>query len=166
LELFWVEGPFAGRLAVATRPRGGDWLDDEAQTAYPRGVDVVVSALTPDEEAAFDLAGAPGAFRGAGSEFVSLPVVDRDVPGVAVVESLTLLTRRLEEGRVVAVYCRQGLGRSPLVAASLLTLAGVDPEVAWERVQRARGRIVPDTKAQREWVLDLPRRTANGRGLA
>jgi protein-tyrosine phosphatase len=69
---------------------------------------------------------------------------------------------RLVAGGGVAVHCWGGVGRSPLVAASLLTLAGVDPEVAWERVQRARGRIVPDTKAQREWVLDLPRRTANG----
>src|SRR4051794_18897663 len=28
-ELFWIPVPFPGRLAIAPRPRGGDWLGDE-----------------------------------------------------------------------------------------------------------------------------------------
>ena len=28
-DLYWVESPTPGRLAVFARPRGGDWLPDE-----------------------------------------------------------------------------------------------------------------------------------------
>ena len=28
-DLFWITGPWRGRLAIATRPRGGEWLGDE-----------------------------------------------------------------------------------------------------------------------------------------
>jgi hypothetical protein len=28
-ELFWIPGPWKGKLAIVPRPRGGDWLDDE-----------------------------------------------------------------------------------------------------------------------------------------
>ena len=28
-KLYWISGPWAGKLAIAARPRGGDWLEDE-----------------------------------------------------------------------------------------------------------------------------------------
>ena len=27
--LYWIPGPRRGKLAIATRPRGADWLEDE-----------------------------------------------------------------------------------------------------------------------------------------
>jgi hypothetical protein len=30
-ELFWIPTPSPGRLAMAPRPRGGDWLDEFAE---------------------------------------------------------------------------------------------------------------------------------------
>src|SRR5262249_30239083 len=44
-------------------------------------------------------------------------------------------------------------GRSSLVAACVLASCGERPEAALERIARARGRPVPDTAEQREWVL-------------
>ena len=52
-ELFWVPGPWRGKLAVVARPRGGDWLEDEASGWHRAGIDVVVSLL--EEEEADDL---------------------------------------------------------------------------------------------------------------
>ena len=40
-DLFWIPGPWRGRLAVATRPRGGDWLEDEVNGWRRAGLDVV-----------------------------------------------------------------------------------------------------------------------------
>jgi hypothetical protein len=40
-ELYWIERPWRGRLAIMPRPRGGDWLDDEIQSWRRSGVDVV-----------------------------------------------------------------------------------------------------------------------------
>ena len=49
-ELHWVDGPWPGRLAIAARPRGGDWLEDEMAHWHHSGVDTVLSLLSPDEE--------------------------------------------------------------------------------------------------------------------
>ena len=56
-ELFWISGPWRGKLAIAARPRGGDWLDDEATGWRRAGVDVIVSLLENDEAAQLDLVG-------------------------------------------------------------------------------------------------------------
>src|SRR5260370_126959 len=44
-DLFWIPGPWRGRLAVATRPRGGDWLEDEASGWRRAGLDLVFRCL-------------------------------------------------------------------------------------------------------------------------
>ena len=44
-DLYWIVGPWRGRLAIAARPRGGDWLDDELSGWRQAGIDVVVSLL-------------------------------------------------------------------------------------------------------------------------
>ncbi len=33
--LYWVRGPWPGKLALAARPRGGEWLDDEIAAGNP-----------------------------------------------------------------------------------------------------------------------------------
>jgi hypothetical protein len=48
--LYWIAGPWPGRLAIAGRPRGGDWLGEELRGLREAGVDVLVSMLEPAEE--------------------------------------------------------------------------------------------------------------------
>src|SRR5262245_62249708 len=145
-ELYWVEGPWRGRLAIMPRPRGGDWLEDEVRAWRRAGVDVVVSLLTPDEVTDLDLGQEAALCRKAGIEFRTLPVPDRGVPPAGGVrEFLHELSRLLAEGHNMAVHCRQGIGRAPLVAAALLVLSGLEPETAWQRLSAARGCPVPET---------------------
>jgi hypothetical protein len=54
-DLFWIVAPWRGRLAIATRPRGGDWLEDELKGLRRAGVDVVVSLLETNEADQLDL---------------------------------------------------------------------------------------------------------------
>jgi hypothetical protein len=54
-QLFWIDGPWPGRLALAARPRGGDWLEDEMKAWAQSGVGTVVSLLTRDEELSLGL---------------------------------------------------------------------------------------------------------------
>jgi hypothetical protein len=42
-----------------------------------------------------------------------------------------------------------------LIAAAILTGAGLDPERAIAIVSSARGEIVPETPEQRSWILHL-----------
>ncbi|MBX9579083.1 MAG: 30S ribosome-binding factor RbfA [Gemmataceae bacterium] len=152
--LFRVPSPYPGRLAVAPRPRGGDWLADEMAGWRAAGVGTVVSLLTPGEAAEFDLGGERDAAGAAGMRFVALPVEDRGTPPDreafrAVVEDVA---GELVAGRGVVVHCRQGIGRAGMVAVGTLVAAGLTADEAIARVGAARGRPIPETPAQRRWL--------------
>lgn len=156
-EVYWIESPWPGKLAILPRPRGGDWLEDEVRAWQQAGVDVVVSLLEKSEAADLDLAQEAEFSRAAGLAYYSFPVVDRGVPASrqATHDLLRSLTHALAEGKNVGIHCRQGIGRSTLIAASLLVLSGITAEAAFEKVGAARGCRVPETSGQREWVQQL-----------
>ena len=152
--LYWIDGSWPGKLAIVARPRGGDWLEDEARSWAHSGLQVIVSLLTPEETATFDLTNEAALCSSNGIEFVSFPIPDREVPSSRS-ETLRLvkgLDGYLATGKAVGIHCRQGIGRSGLVAACLLVSSGVPPAVAFNRISEARGRPVPETNGQREWV--------------
>lgn len=164
-EVYWVPGPWPGRLGIIPRPRGGDWLDDEARSWKASGVDVVTSLLTPEETAEFDLQEEEGRFRAAGLEFHAFPIPDLGVPRsrTALAKLVSELEKVLRSGKNVAVHCRQGIGRSSVVVASLLVSAGLDSDEAFRRIETIRGRPVPETSEQREWVSHLAAEAAAAR---
>lgn len=58
------------------------------------------------------------------------------------------LAEQARNGRSVTVPCRQGIGRSAVLAAAVLIATGIDAEDALRRVAEARGRPVPETAEQ------------------
>ncbi|MEU8924323.1 tyrosine protein phosphatase [Kitasatospora sp. NPDC048545] len=154
--LFTVDLPGPGRLSTMARPRGNDWLEDEMAALRNCGVDVLVCALTRPELDELGLTDEPRIAAAAGLRFVAIPIPDRTVPDrTAILPTLHGLAERLRDGAHVVTHCRAGTGRSSLLAAALLILNGVDPDTAWDRIERARGLAVPDTAEQREWTVDL-----------
>jgi protein-tyrosine phosphatase len=153
-ELHWVEGPWAGRLAVASRPRGGDWLPEELTRWRQAGLDAVLSLLTPEEEGELDLRDEEPEVKGAGMKFLSLPIPDRQVPGSETELTATIdeLDAILSSGKNVAVHCRQGIGRTGLVAACLLMTKGLSSDAAIRRVTAARSLEIPETAEQLQWI--------------
>ena len=156
-DVYWIEGPWPGRLAVSPRPRGGDWLEDEIHAWSQSGVDVVVSLLTPDETKDLDLTEEPQLCRAFNISFISFPIEDRMVPSSRddALNLVSVIERLLVEGNSIVIHCRGGIGRSGLVAASLLVYAGIEPEEAIRRVSVARGLSVPETAEQVRWVRDF-----------
>jgi protein-tyrosine phosphatase len=55
-------------------------------------------------------------------------------------------------GQAIVLHCRMGIGRSSLIAASVLTTLGIAPSEAFALITTARGRSIPDTDEQRQWV--------------
>lgn len=159
IDLFPVAGFAVGGIAVALRPRGGDWLDDEIRGLRAAGYSVLVSTLQPAETDELDL-GREATFAAAhGLAFISTPIADRGLPDMArAVEVATHLAADVAAGKRVAVHCRQGIGRSSLTVATVLVVGGDDPDVAWSRIAATRGRPVPDTEAQRLWLHDFAMR--------
>ncbi len=126
-DLFWIPGPWQGRLAVSPRPRGGDWLQDEVNAWRKAGLDVIVSLLENDEALQLDLADEGSAVESVGIRFMSFPIPDRGVPA-SIQQTLSLLGNieaALERGQNIAIHCRQGIGRSGLVAVGMLVMSGM-----------------------------------------
>lgn len=161
-KLYWIDTLFPGRLAISARPRGGDWLEEEIEGWRMAGVDAVVSLLTPQETEDLELQRESKLSAAHGIQFISLPIEDRGVPAswseassvVADVSSL------LHRGRNVAIHCRQGIGRSGMIAAAVLEAHGAPADDALGRVSRTRGLDVPETPEQREWIRQFAKREA------
>ena len=161
-ELRWVEGPWKGKLAIAARPRGGDWLEDEIE-AWPRlGIKAIVSLLTKEEERDLDLLEESAVVKSHGLSFLSLPVPDREVPASEseVTATLARLHGVLASGRNAVIHCRQGIGRAGLLASCMLVFEGKLPLEAIQAVSQARGVEIPETPDQRAWVLSYRVATA------
>jgi protein-tyrosine phosphatase len=163
-ELYWIDGPSPGRLAIMPRPRGGDWLEDEIQSWRRSGVDVVVSLLTREEQSELNLADEEALCQANNIEFVSFPIVDRGVPSSAAAfsEQVMKLAERIADGKNIAVHCRQGIGRAALVAIGVLIWSGLKPAAAIEWVGAARGCVVPETTEQRRWIIDFAKTLVTG----
>jgi len=155
-ELRWVEGPWKGKLAIAARPRGGDWLEDEIEAWRRLGITTVVSLLTPEEERELDLIEESVVVQSHELGFLSLPIPDREVP--ASESEVTAMLARLHEilasGRSAVIHCRQGIGRAGLLASCMLVFEGKPALEAIQAVSQARGVAVPETSGQRAWVLN------------
>ena len=156
-KVYWVVGPWRGRLGILPRPRGGDWIGDETTAWREEGIDVVVSLLEPDEEAQLVLEGEAAAAAARGIDFRPFPIPDRGVPESreSVAELAGEIGDALGTGRNVAVHCRQGIGRSGMIVGSVLLAAGKDLSTALKAVQEARGLEVPETDEQRRWLGDF-----------
>lgn len=153
-DLYWVDGPWPGKLAISARPRGGDWLQDEMTNWRRAGIKTVVSLLTPEEESELDLASEETDAAAQGIAFISFPIPDRRAPAseAEIAKVLEKLAAALSAGNHAVVHCRQGIGRAGLVASCLLVSKGWDVATAVERIGEARGVPVPETSEQRHFI--------------
>lgn len=161
-EIYWIDGPWKGRVAILARPRGGDWLDAEVRAWAEAGLDVIVSLLTKEEIEDLNLNQEAEMLKAEGISFISFPIIDRSIPSSRnnVLDLINELDRLLAEGKSIGIHCRQGIGRSALIAASLLVRSGLEPEEAFRKVSIARGCSVPETSEQRKWVNEFEREPA------
>lgn len=153
-DLYRIPTDTSGRLAISARPRGGDWLSDEVAGWQRAGVTVVVSLLEADEERDLGLTDEATECAAHGLHFVPVPVPDRGVPTdrIAFAEAVITVADELDNGERVGVHCRQGIGRSGLFAVAVLKALGVSTDIAIGAASAARGRPVPETPEQTEWL--------------
>jgi protein-tyrosine phosphatase len=156
----WIEGLNKGRLAVAPKPLGGDYLPDEVLRWKLFGVNVVASMLPAEESARNGLEKEAELCQAQGISFLSFPILDHGVPQsrrevAAFAHELNML---LVQDKTVLIHCFAGIGRSGLMAACVLTMRGMPPVEAFDRIAAARGCQVPDTMEQLNWVVKFAER--------
>ena len=153
-RLYWVNKFAEGNLAIMAAPRPEERLDEVLQGWTDEGVDIVVSLVEQPE-----MPGLVEAEREFCEElhvdFIWFPIRDTTAPVSP--DAIAALAKRLataiSNGKSVAIHCRAGIGRSALLAATVLIHLQVDAAVALDMIAEARGTEVPETEAQRQWVL-------------
>lgn len=156
-EVYWIAGPWRGRLAIIPRPRGADWLDDEVRAWNRAGIGMVVSLLERDEAAQLGLANEKESVAAHHLTFIGFPIPDRGVPapGDEALSLIATIRSGLDRGTNVALHCRQSVGRSGLIAAAVLSESGATVDQAIDSVTQARGVEIPETAEQLDWLHKL-----------
>lgn len=157
MKSYRIEGPWPGTLAIIPRPRGQEWLEDEVRALKENGFDIVVSLLTRQEAEELGLTSEAKLVTQTGLQFRNYPIPDLGVPDSqqSAMQFLEELRKDLLAGKKIAVHCRGSIGRSGLVASSVLVLSGLDPTSAFHRVSKSRGCDSPETLEQKHWVANL-----------
>lgn len=129
------------------RPRGDDWLEDEINYLKNNNVAVLVSLLEKDEIYDLKLDLEEELCVTKNITYINFPIPDRDVPkqNDKTDQLVDVLTTKLNEGHSVVVHCRMGIGRSSIIAASILLRAGLKADDIIANICKIRGLKVPDT---------------------
>ncbi|MCH9670343.1 MAG: tyrosine-protein phosphatase [Gammaproteobacteria bacterium] len=143
-----------GRLGVMAKPSGGDEaLACTMRALRERGVDTLVSLLEVEEALRAGLEDEARHCANAGLAFSSFPIRDLSAPNLSHARQfLTQLHIEIASGKYVVLHCYAGIGRSGMFATALLLLAGVELEQACESVSAKRGKTVPETSVQCDWL--------------
>jgi protein-tyrosine phosphatase len=153
MKPYWIKQKGL-RLGTIPHPQGKDWLADDISYLRRAGVDVVVSALTPAETEGWGLLDERRCCQDNGLTFLSFPIENRSVPASlsefdALLDSVT---EYLRKGKAVVVHCWGGVGRSSVIVACALIRNGLSVDDAFHLIKESRGRQVPDTPEQKQWV--------------
>jgi protein-tyrosine phosphatase len=154
---YWIDTSDKLKLAIAPRPRGGDWLESETGQLKREGVDTLVSLLTPEESRELGLVEEGTACAAAGIKFHNFAIADRGLPESTsdFLSFARSIHSEAASGRAIAAHCRACIGRSSVLLATVMRLEGFSAEEAFERISQARGMRVPDTEEQAAWVARL-----------
>ena len=152
---FRVYSDNAGYLAIMARPQQLSGYPESIETLAVAGIGQVVSLLESAESTMLGLDAESSTVIANGMTFVSFPIADFGVPSSVqkFAEQSAELFRQLKSGTNVLIHCRGGVGRSGLMAAGVMLQAGFEPEQAFTRITKSRGVRVPETPAQREWLI-------------
>jgi protein-tyrosine phosphatase len=148
-EIFWI----TDKLAIMPHLRGGDWLEGEIESLKNQGVSVIVSLLEREEVVEFELQNEESLCVKQGVAFLSFPIPDKQTPDS--IHDVQIFTNQLkdflQQNQKVAIHCRQGVGRSALIAACVMVLQNMPVADVFRQIEQARACHVPDTEEQMTW---------------
>ena len=169
IEVGWITLPDGARVGLTFAPgktcpsrSGAPWARDlGADLARLRGefgIEVLVSLVTDKELDAIGTSELAASCEAAGIALVRSPIPDKHVPTLAQAQGLVrAIEAHLTGGRMVAIHCQGGLGRTGTIAGCLLAHRGVGRRETLDALGEARGPECPETEAQRRFIDEFPR---------
>jgi protein-tyrosine phosphatase len=152
-RIFWIEE----NLGIMSRPLGGEELQEEIIHWKKLGINTIVSFLTDEENEELDLEYERMDCRREGFEFIKFPIENGEVPDsyLKTKELVISLAEKIKENQKVLLHSRGGIGRTSMIAASILAQNGLSIPKAFDLIIKIRGIKVPDTDAQKIWVEEF-----------
>lgn len=148
-----IDGP--GGLFIMPMPRA-DRLSTDIRAFRDLGVDQMISLLEPAEARSLSLSGEGNACAAYGIDYLNFPIADLNLPDPDRFDILVRhVIRLLNSGKRVAVHCRAGIGRSGMLTSCVVANYIGSGSEAIAHVSKARGALIPDTEAQRDFILDF-----------
>jgi protein-tyrosine phosphatase len=145
-----------GEIYLHSMPGRYEQLHLAAEEINEKGISKVVS-LAPDQEIEkkspdFARAIQSGAFV---TSRISFPIEDYGIPSdrKAFLELSDDLAKAVKNGESILIHCGAGIGRTGILATSVLMSLGIDPQTAIELVRAAgSGPETPDQEDLVNWV--------------
>lgn len=154
-SIFKVTKILNGELYIMPRP-SADWLADDMEYFSELGINELVSLLEPQEASYLGLETEGEACRDKGLAFTNFPIPDRGLPTTVYFKQLVEdVYSRLAEGSNIAIHCRAGIGRTGVLACSLIMRNGLPARDAIDLVSEARGFPIPDTAEQYDFIMEF-----------
>jgi protein-tyrosine phosphatase len=126
-RVYWLTSD----LAVSKEPGVDDWAGISAA-----GIRCIVDLQAEKEDKAVLV-------RSHGLQYMRLPIGEGSTPTELEMARVTdWIIERIAENGPVLVHCREGRGRSPLVACAALVKLGIPPSEAYKIVRRAKADVV------------------------
>lgn len=149
-DIYWIKP----NLGIMPHPVGGKALPYELKTLKKAGVDTLVSLLSRSEAKQIGLKKEGRIAKKASLKFVHFPLDDGNAPpqepaGLQLIEDLA---RDYKSNKKVVIHCFAGIGRSGTVAVAILFAAGEEPVASLRLARQKRGKPIPETQEQMEWL--------------
>lgn len=143
-----------GSIIMMPKPPGGVQLHAYSEFLKSINVDIVVSLLQQAEVEQFSLVQEGHFCREQCIEYINFPIQDHSIPQFFTTYNRLIgnLATSLNQGKLIAIHCYAGIGRTGLTAASLLIKNGVQVDLALMDLSKARGQRVPETLEQITWL--------------
>ncbi|HPY41236.1 MAG TPA: protein-tyrosine phosphatase family protein [Thiolinea sp.] len=154
-SIFKLKQIGSGHLYIMPCPRPQVLAEDMA-FYMDLGINTVVCLLEKSEMIARGLALEGNLCQELDLGFEYFPIADRSIPSnLPVFRNLVEnLYQQLQQGRNVTIHCYAGIGRTGVLAGSLLIRDGMQPHAAIELMSTVRGHNMPQTQAQYEFLVD------------
>ncbi len=144
------------------KPVSGEWIEDEFSGLKQLGINKIVSLLEPQEQYEVGLDREEELCTQYNMAYSSFPIPDRGLPNTNLaLQFADKVFSEISKGSHTAIHCRAGIGRTGLIAGTVLVRAGFDPVEAIQMISEARGVRVPDTEEQENWLLSLSETSFN-----
>lgn len=155
-KIFKVKSIGQGTLYIMPCPKPED-LAGGLNHLKQLGINKIVSLLEIEEAVHLGAEKESEMCEQLGMAFEQFPIRDRTVPQKPPQfrQLVNRLYDELQGGANIAIHCYAGIGRTGLLAGGLLITEGLSVNAAVDIMSDARGRNMPQTQDQYEYLMDF-----------